>query len=121
MSLRCRGVPGISLAADGDDNTELDDEDGLALPAGPLLRGSSYDFTVNVRGNSTNNKYYGLWFDWNGDGDFTDVGTDAFYTNALAITVTNVDAIVSVMVPNNATANYAVRLIYFLNKFTNRS
>jgi hypothetical protein len=57
-----------SAAADGDDNDNLDDEDGVVIP--PLVQGT----TVTVSVTATGLGYVNGWIDWNGDGDFLDAG-----------------------------------------------
>ena len=64
-----------SQKADGDDKDGSDDEDGVDIP--DLVQGNTavIPITVTVMDNS-----YGIlnaWFDWNGDGDFTDAGEKA--------------------------------------------
>ncbi|HPQ95869.1 MAG TPA: GEVED domain-containing protein, partial [Thiolinea sp.] len=54
--------------AAGDDNSKLDDEDGVTIP--PLVVGQSATMDVNVSGTA----YLSAWIDWNGDGDFADAG-----------------------------------------------
>jgi hypothetical protein len=61
-----------SATADGDDNSGSDDEDGVTFP--PLIAGNIVTIPVVV---TTHGLSYGIlfaWIDWNGDGDFTDVG-----------------------------------------------
>ncbi len=106
----------FSLDATGDDNNVTDDEDGVGNLPSEVFRGNTYELTVTLNSNQNGtNMYYGLWFDWNGDGDFTDTGVDQFYTNETALEYDDengvVDALVSFTVPNGAVPNYAVRLI----------
>ncbi len=103
----------FSLDATGDDTVGSDDEDGLSnLPAEIFVdQPAQLSIVLNSNQNGTN-MYYGLWFDWNGDGDFTDMD-DAFFTNAAAIVYNGspVDALISFTPPVGAVSDYAVRLI----------
>ncbi|HPQ95368.1 MAG TPA: GEVED domain-containing protein, partial [Thiolinea sp.] len=55
-------------AADGDDTSGVDDEDGVQVPL--LTAGSSVTVPVAVTGAG----YLQAWVDWNRDGDFQDAG-----------------------------------------------
>ncbi|MGB1253742.1 MAG: SdrD B-like domain-containing protein, partial [Candidatus Promineifilaceae bacterium] len=58
---------------EGDDNDGHDDEDGLILPLqGELIEGNLVTFSVILRSRGVQTADYGLWIDWNGDGDFDD-------------------------------------------------
>lgn len=58
----------------GDDNNLFSDEDGLVYPA-TLIAGSSQNFDVTVSANNAGViANFGMWIDWNGDGDFFDAG-----------------------------------------------
>ena len=63
------GLP--STAADADDTTGADDDDGVAFP--PLAAGASASLTVTVT-NSGPAARLNAWADWNNNGSFTDVG-----------------------------------------------
>ncbi|MGI9470071.1 MAG: Ig-like domain-containing protein [Rubripirellula sp.] len=62
-----------SVAADGDDATGLDDEDGVALVS-PLAPGASATFEVTVTNTASGAAYLQGFMDFNQDGDFTDPG-----------------------------------------------
>ncbi len=57
------------LDGTGDDVNGTDDEDGVTLPA--MARGQSTSIMATVAGTGG---YLQGWIDWNGDGDFADVG-----------------------------------------------
>lgn len=102
--------------ATGDDFNNLDDENGLSNLPNEITRGQLTQLTVLLNSNSTmTDIYYGIWFDWNGDGDFTDAEVDQFFNNTTAIRVSTAgmptEAIVSYTPPFSAVSNYAIRLI----------
>jgi len=61
-----------SAKADGDDKNGVDDEDGVVFPA--LHAGSTVTIPVVVTAHDESYGFLNAWFDWNGDGDFTDAG-----------------------------------------------
>ena len=60
-----------SASADGDDKNG-DDEDGVTFPL--LTAGSTVSIPVVVTAHDGSFGILNAWFDWNGDGDFTDAG-----------------------------------------------
>lgn len=58
-----------SLNGLGDDTTGIDDEDGITFPI--LAQGQTATITATVAGVGG---YLQGWIDWNGDGDFADIG-----------------------------------------------
>ena len=58
--------------ADGDDNTGINDDDGVTIPT--LLRGQSATISVSVAQVDANDGYLQAWIDWNGNGDFSGPG-----------------------------------------------
>ncbi|HNY03718.1 MAG TPA: GEVED domain-containing protein, partial [Bacteroidales bacterium] len=60
------------LSAQGDDNTGMDDEDGVTLPS-RFIHGMINTLTVSVNGSG----FLNVWFDFNGDGDWADSGEHA--------------------------------------------
>tara|TARA_R110000787_G_scaffold286337_1_gene404247 strand:+ start:3192 stop:4532 length:1341 start_codon:yes stop_codon:yes gene_type:complete len=68
-----------SVLADGDDN-DLDDEDGVMFPL--LIQGATVDIPVEIKINDSGFGFLNAWVDWNGDGDFNELGeqiiTDQF-------------------------------------------
>jgi hypothetical protein len=64
-----------SLAADGDDNDGIDDDDGIVIPTG----GTWGDGTVELDATAANGSGCLIgWVDYNGDGDFADTQADGF-------------------------------------------
>ena len=68
-------TPTVAAGAQGDDSTDVDDEDGIALPL--LTQGLIATFTVEVTGDG----YLQAWLDFDGDGAFNpalneQIGTD---------------------------------------------
>ncbi|WP_211206827.1 GEVED domain-containing protein, partial [Thiolinea disciformis] len=58
-----------SSNADGDDQSNTDDEDSVTIP--PMWAGAQTQLSVKVNGAGG---YLQAWFDWNGNGNFNDVG-----------------------------------------------
>ncbi len=110
------GMSSESSTNGGGNHTANSDnfDDGLMAPDIPLNGGYTYEFTVNVRTNTTANAYYRLWFDWNNDGDFSnDVdgnGNAATYAGMIISTGT-ASAPVLVKPPFVFSSNYKVRLV----------
>ncbi|MGG9971963.1 T9SS type A sorting domain-containing protein [Ferruginibacter sp. SUN002] len=100
-------------------------DDGMSFPPGTVSRGATYSYIPHINSNASAKRiYYGLWFDWNNNGDFTDdkdcLGAPAFYNGSgltpLAGGITSLP--ISVCVPTDAVMaggvsvnNYKVRLI----------
>jgi len=114
------GVPAVWLGArvdtetDGqpsiDANGDGADEDGVAFaPANAWTPGGSPDVTITLNGSESGvTVYFGLWIDWNADGDFDD-DDDGFYTGS-DVTGSPVDVPITVDVP----ASYVQGdLVYF--------
>jgi parallel beta-helix repeat protein len=62
-----------TIAADGDDNDGIDDEDGIGLPSS-LAAGMTADITVTASAPG----YLDAWIDFNRDGDWNDAGENVF-------------------------------------------
>ncbi len=86
----------------GDDNTELDDEDGVALPAS-IEAGTTISLPVIITGNEALN----AWVDWDGNGTFDleeQIATDAVDGGASDIDGSTDGTItISVTAPSGAT------------------
>ena len=60
---------------EGDDADGIDDEDGLVLPPQYMLGvGNTVQFSVTLRSRGIQTADYGLWIDWNADGNFNGTG-----------------------------------------------
>ncbi|HUS02073.1 MAG TPA: GEVED domain-containing protein [Chitinophagaceae bacterium] len=83
------------------------EEDGLTTAVG--APGGSYNWVIRLNANqAAKTVYFGLWIDWDGNGNFTS-GLDAFYSGSAVVTgVTNKN--VSVATPFGG-SNAAFRLI----------
>jgi uncharacterized repeat protein (TIGR01451 family) len=88
-----------SSNATGDDTNGTDDEDGVTMPS--LSQGQSARISVNVNQVTAGTGRLQGWIDWNGDGDFTDVG-EQIATNLQLSTGTSGTISVLVPVPSNA-------------------
>lgn len=90
-------------------------DDGFGIPATPVGAGGTYPFTVTINGNLAGlTAYYGLWFDWNNDGNFANDldgnGNPAFYSGN-ATTQSPRTVPVYVKIPSGFSSSYKVRLI----------
>ncbi|MES2776091.1 MAG: T9SS type A sorting domain-containing protein [Bacteroidota bacterium] len=106
----------FSATATGDDSNGLSDEDGLVGPAQPVAPGYTYNYAVTLNSNqSLKQVFYGMWFDYNNNGSFTDDvdgnGLPAFYSGS-ALTGSPVTVQVPVRTPQIApNPLFKVRLI----------
>jgi hypothetical protein len=88
-----------SELANGDDKG-IDDEDGVIFPS--LIQGTTVDIPVEITIHDIGFGFLNAWIDWNGDGDFDDLGeniiTDQFIsasgTTNYSVTVPD-DAIIT--------------------------
>jgi len=112
-------IQAFSNSANGDNNTDFNDEDGLTPPATPLNYGFTYNFGVTVNSITPRTVHYGLWFDWNNDGAFDALDVDgngvrAFYSGAVP-TMSPATVQVPVKTPQNTGGisfnAYKIRLI----------
>jgi hypothetical protein len=86
-----------SANADGDDLNLTDDEDGVIFPR--LVQGDTVDIPVVVTVHDFGIGIINAWFDWNGDGDFNDIGE----TIDKPITVFEDDTVeIQVIIPDSA-------------------
>jgi hypothetical protein len=109
--------------ANGDNIDGRDDEDGLTPPAIPLNLGFSYTFNVRLNSNQTGKQvFYGMWFDWNSDGNFNNdnaTGTGPAFYSGSGTASSPVNLPVSVKTPSASgsgagqanLSSYKVRLI----------
>jgi parallel beta-helix repeat protein len=84
------------------------DEDALTMSSGQP--GRNYNWVIVLNSNQpAKTVYYGLWIDWNRNGNFTDA-FDAFYSgNAVTNGAVNVNR--SVYLPYGSASNSGVRLV----------
>jgi len=71
-----------NATATGDDNTELDDEDGVTLPA--LTAGGAFTVPVSVTNLTGAAASLNAWIDFNNNGVFTDPGENVIVNLAVA-------------------------------------
>jgi hypothetical protein len=95
-------------------------DDGLTNPSSLLIGGTTSTFNILLNSNTAGKTiFYGLWFDWNNNGDFTDDyeqpgGNHSFYSGSGQVSSAGVPAIqnVSVLVPaSGSSVSYKTRLI----------
>ena len=87
------GQPSSDALGDGSD------EDGLTIfPSLDLAPGISFSLPLTVTNTTGDTAYVEAWIDWNGDGDFADVGemvldiqdnTDGIFPSLINLTVPN--------------------------------
>jgi hypothetical protein len=95
-----------SATAAGDDNSG-DDEDGVAFDSDDWLAGTDTDFVITLNSSESGvTVYYGLWIDWNADGDFDDAD-DGFYSG-FGATGSPVTVTVLISVPAGFSSGSAV-------------
>ena len=64
-----------STIADGDDNGDTDDEDGILFPGTmQITPGGNLNIPLSVTNMTSDTAFVEMWIDWNGDGDFNDPG-----------------------------------------------
>jgi len=92
------GIP--HAAAEGDDNDQLDDEDGVVFDNLPLIQGQQANLTVtaSVSGNLS------AWIDLNGDGDWDDPDENIFLNEPLNPGANALSFMVPVNEPTNVSA-----------------
>ena len=84
------------------------EEDGLTTSIGPP--GGSYTWVIKLNANQANKTvYYGLWIDWDGNGNFTS-GLDAFYSGSAVVNGLTSKS-VSVFTPFSVSSGASMRLI----------
>ena len=90
-----------TIDADGDDNDGVNDEDGVIF--GELIKGANATIQVTARTVGSSFGFISAWIDWNGDGDFLDVG-ERIITNQ--IVAGGYSAAVNINVPETAIAGH---------------
>ncbi|MBU2649426.1 MAG: hypothetical protein KKA81_00695, partial [Bacteroidetes bacterium] len=79
------GIPDASAL--GDDNLNLDDEDGVVFPGGNILIGTSNSVDVTASANG----FLNAWIDFNQDGDWADPNEQIFTDQMLSASVNNLN------------------------------
>lgn len=113
---------GNSISVERAHGTYVDQDsydDGLGNANTTLTRGDTTTFNVALNSNTAGKTvYYGLWFDWNNNGDFTDDyempgGNRAFYAGSGVVAVAGIPSLqnITVKVPAGALADYKTRLV----------
>jgi uncharacterized repeat protein (TIGR01451 family) len=90
----------INATATGDDSTDTDDEDGVALPA--LIAGGSFNVPVTVTNLTGAAASLNAWIDFNNNGVFTDTGEQVIVNLAVANGSSGLVINPSVTVPTTA-------------------
>ena len=98
------------------DRADADEyDDGLLLPPAGVKAGQWNDFQITLSSNVDGTMaYYGLWFDWNNDGNFMNDqvrGQSSFYAGNKAATYNGTLVAVPVLTPDKVSQIYKVRLI----------
>ena len=86
-----------SVMADGDDTNDIGDEDGVVFPN--LIQGTTVNIPVETTIYDKGFGFLNGWIDWNGDGDFGDLGENI--TANLFISASGTTNL-SVIVPKDA-------------------
>lgn len=85
----------LDATAEGDDNSNLDDDDGVALPD-VLVPGSVATASVTINTGSKPQARLQGWIDFNGDGDWDDPGEQVFTNRSLGTGTHSLDFAVPV-------------------------
>ncbi len=89
-----------NTTATGDDASNLDDEDGVTVPASVAL-GASGSLTVNVTNTRGSTSYLNAWLDFNGNGVLTDSGEQIASNTTISNGTSNSNRILNFTVPNS--------------------
>ena len=96
--------PLYSTDANGDSG-----DDGLMVPD-ELIAGQPADWIININSQaSVFNAQWGIWFDWDGNGSFTDA-SDGFYSGASNVS-TLTPVVLNVTPPSTAVSTFGVRVM----------
>jgi uncharacterized repeat protein (TIGR01451 family) len=95
-----------NATATGDDTTNLDDEDGVTLPASVTL-GAASSMTVNVTNTSGSTAFLNVWIDFNRNGVLTDAGEQVAVNTTIATGTSNSNRTINFTVPATATPGVA--------------
>lgn len=94
----------------GNENADSDVDDGVSLlPNMQFTPGNTVRIPVSIYNNTGNDAYLRMWIDWNGDGDFEDIGEQVENSTYLS-TGANNTVFISVTIPTNATQTQPIAL-----------
>lgn len=97
----------FSNTGNGDNITGQNDEDGFSFPITAISPGYTYNYNLVLNSNQNNKTvFYGVWFDWNNDGSFSNdnlAGTGPAFFNGSAV----ISGPLGVQVPVKTAAAYA--------------
>jgi hypothetical protein len=86
--------------ASGDDNTELDDEDGVTFTA--MTAGAPASIAVNVTNTTASPAYLNAWFDFNNNNSVADAGEQIATNTLVAAGTNNATLTLNLTIPANA-------------------
>jgi len=92
-----------NATATGDDNSDLDDEDGVTVSASVVL-GVANSLTVNVTNTRGSTAYLNAWIDFNGNGVLTDSGEQIASNTTVATGTTNSNRTLNFTPPTTVSA-----------------
>ncbi|MFO1485862.1 MAG: GEVED domain-containing protein [Verrucomicrobiaceae bacterium] len=98
--------------ASGDDNTELDDEDGVTLPS--MTAGAPATIPVIVTNTTGSPAYLNAWFDFNNNGSVADAGEQIATNTVIATGATNATVNLNLTIPANAVTGASLGLRFRL-------
>ncbi|MDB6076053.1 MAG: hypothetical protein JWO89_3693, partial [Verrucomicrobiaceae bacterium] len=90
-----------NATATADDNTGVDDDDGVTMPS-TLTPGQAASMVVNVTNTNGSTAYLNAWIDFNGDGDLTDAGEQVATNQTVANGVSGSNVTVNFTAPVTA-------------------
>ena len=106
----------VNSAANGDDITNLDDEDGVTLPS--LSAGLAATIPVVVTNTSGAAAYLNAWIDYNNNGVLTDAGEQIATNVSIATGTSGATQNIAITVPYNAVTGTSVGVRFRLTSVT---
>jgi hypothetical protein len=101
-----------NTAASGDDNTELDDEDGVTLPS--MIAGAPATIPVVVTNTTGAPAYLNAWFDFNNNGSVADAGEQIATNTLVANGTTNATVNLNLTIPASTVTGASLGLRFRL-------
>jgi uncharacterized repeat protein (TIGR01451 family) len=101
-----------NTAASGDDNTELDDEDGVTLPS--MIAGAPATIPVVVTNTTGAPAYLNAWFDFNNNGSVADAGEQIATNTLVATGTTNATVNLNLTIPASTVTGASLGLRFRL-------